>query len=382
MDPQPIQVGTNLISGQGSLEQVAGIADQRVMLVTDAGIVAAGHVERLEAMFAAKGTTCHRFDGVRENPDEANVEACVAAYKQAFGEDGAEWIVAIGGGSSIDVAKGCSILAHGGGRMRDYLGRKTKPHPQPPVIAIPTTAGTGSEVQSFALITNNDTGRKMACGGEVPRFAILDPDLTRSQPRLVAVCAGLDTLAHAVETAVTTARTDASVMYSREAFRLVERNFEITLTKPDDLAARSAMLRASAAAGIAIENSMLGAAHSMANPLTRQFGIVHGQAVGQMLPLVVLFNARDKQAALGYAELAYDAGLVERSVPTIDAVKRLVVRLRELVAIGGFERAPDNIPESAIDALSAEAAEQWTAQFNPRPVDVAAFRSLFAQITS
>ncbi|MGK0262153.1 MAG: alcohol dehydrogenase, partial [Planctomycetota bacterium] len=240
MDPQPIQVGTNLISGQGSLEQVAGIADQRVLLVTDPGIVAAGHVERLEAMFAAKGTTCHRFDAVRENPDEDNVEACVAAYKQAFGDDGAEWIVALGGGSSIDVAKGCSILANGGGRMRDYLGRKTKPHPQPPVIAIPTTAGTGSEVQSFALITNNDTGRKMACGGEVPRFAILDPDLTRSQPRLVAVCAGLDTLAHAIETAVTTARTDASVMYSREAFRLVERNFEITLTKPDDLAARSA----------------------------------------------------------------------------------------------------------------------------------------------
>jgi alcohol dehydrogenase len=382
MDPQPIPIGTNLISGQGSLEQVAHIADQRVLLVTDLGIVAAGHVARLEATFAAKGTTYHRFDGVRENPDEDNVDACVAAYKQAFGADGADWIVALGGGSSIDVAKGCSILANGGGRMRDYVGRKTKPHPQPPVIAIPTTAGTGSEVQSFALITNTDTGRKMACGGEVPRFAILDPDLTRSQPRFVAICAGLDTLAHSVETAVTTARTEASVMYSREAFRLVERNFETILSNPDDLAARSAMLRASAAAGIAIENSMLGAAHSMANPLTRQFGVVHGQAVGQLLPFVVRFNAQDKQASLGYAELAYDAGLVERSVPTKDAVKQLIVRLRELVVISGFERAPDNIPASAIDALSSEAAEQWTAQFNPQPVDEAAFRSLFAQITS
>tara|TARA_R110002094_G_scaffold213315_1_gene183783 strand:- start:578 stop:1720 length:1143 start_codon:yes stop_codon:yes gene_type:complete len=375
-------VGTRLISGQGSLAEAANIADGRVFLVTDPGIVAAGHVARLEAMFAAKGTTYHRFDAVRENPDEENVDACVAEYKRAFGDDGADWIVALGGGSSIDVAKGCSMLASAGGRMRDYLGRKSKPHQQPPVLAIPTTAGTGSEVQSFALITNNDTGRKMACGGEAPRIAILDPDLTRSQPRFVTVCAGLDTLAHAVETAVTSARTDASVMYSREAFRLVERNFEIVLNTPDDVDARSAMLRASAAAGIAIENSMLGAAHSMANPLTRQFGIAHGQAVGQMLPFVVRFNADDKQAALGYAELAYDAGIVERSAPTKAAVKQLVVRLRELVAVAGLERTPANIPVSAIDALSAEAAEQWTAQFNPRPVDEAAFRSLFVQITS
>ena len=382
MDPQPIAAGTNLISGKGSLEQVADLADQSVWLVTDPGIVAAGHVARLEQLFAAKGTKCHRFDEVRENPDEDNVDACVAAYKQAFGEAGSEWIVALGGGSSIDVAKGCSLLANGGGRMRDYLGHKTKKHAQPPVIAIPTTAGTGSEVQSFALITNNDTGRKMACGGEAPRIAILDPDLTLSQPRFVAECAGLDTLAHAVETAVTTARTEASVMYSREAFRLVERNFETSLNNPHDLEARTAMLRASAAAGIAIESSMLGAAHSMANPLTRQFAVVHGQAVGQMLPFVVRFNAEDKQAALGYAELAYDAGLVARDVPTKPAVKLLIARLRELVAIGGFERAPDNIPASAIESLASEAAEQWTAQFNPRTADVAAFRSLFAQITS
>ncbi|MFT4513320.1 MAG: alcohol dehydrogenase, partial [Planctomycetota bacterium] len=118
------------------------------------------------------------------------------------------------------------------------------------------------------------------------------------------------------------------------------------------------------------------------NPLTRQFGIVHGQAVGQMLPFVVCFNAQDRQAALGYAELAYDAGLVARDVPTGDAVEQLVVRLRELVVIGGFERTPDNVPATAIDALSSEAVEQWTAQFNPRTADEAAFRSLFAQITS
>lgn len=378
----PISVRTNLISGQGSLAEAADVADGRVFLVTDPGIVAAGHVARLEALFRAKGTPCQRFDAVTENPDEADVQACVAAFEAAFGDEEPEWIVALGGGSSIDVAKGCSMLVAGGGRMRDYIGRKTTPKPQLPVLAIPTTAGTGSEVQSFALITNSDTGRKMACGGEAPAVAILDPDLTRSQPPFVAACAGLDTLAHAVETAVTKARTEASVQYAREACRLVERNFETSLRRPEDVAARSAMLRASAAAGIAIENSMLGAAHSMANPLTRQFGVVHGQAVGQLLPFVVRFNAEDSAAAAAYAELAYDAGVAERTDTIPVAVDKLIVRLSELVAIAGFERTFANVPASAIEALATEAAEQWTAQFNPRHVDVHAFRALFAQVTA
>lgn len=381
MDREPLAQGTRLISGQGSLTQAAEITEASVLLVTDEGLVAAGHADRLQSLFAARGTTCHRFADVRENPDEENVEACLAFYRDAF-PDGAEWIVALGGGSSIDVAKGCATLARRGGRMRDYVGHQHDTPPLTPVVAIPTTAGTGSEVQSFALITNNESGRKMACGGEAPRVAILDPDLTRSQPPFVARCAGLDTLAHAVEAAVTRTRTETSVAYAREAFRLVERNFETSLQDPDDLDARTAMLRASAAAGLAIENSMLGAAHSMANPLTRQFGVVHGQAVGQMLPFVVRFNAQDPKAALGYAELAYDSGICERSTPTADAVKQLVARLRELVLAAGLGRVPEGIPAAAIDDLSREAAEQWTAQFNPRPVDEAAFRSLFAQITS
>lgn len=378
----PISLRTNLISGQGSLAEAADLADGRVFLVTDPGIVAAGHVARLEALLTAKGTPFHRYDAVTENPSEADVDACVAAFQNAFGDDDPEWIVALGGGSCIDVAKGCAMLVAGGGRMRDYVGHKATANAQLPVLAIPTTAGTGSEVQSFALITNNDTGRKMACGGEAPAVAILDPDLTRSQPPFVAACAGLDTLAHAVETAVTKARTEASVQYAREAFRLVERNLESSLRQPEDVAARGAMLRASAAAGIAIENSMLGAAHSMANPLTRQFAVAHGQAVGQLLPFVVRFNAEDGAAAAAYAELAYDAGVAERTDNTVVAVDKLIARLSELVAIAGFGPTFANVPASAVDALAAEAAEQWTAQFNPRPVDVAAFRTMFAQVTS
>jgi len=379
---QPISLRTNLISGQGALREAAELVDGSVLLVTDPGIVAAGHVDRLEALLAAQQITSHRYDSVASNPSEADVESCLAFMHKAFGDRTPDWIVALGGGSCIDVAKGCSILAASGGRMRDYIGHQVTPEAQTPILAIPTTAGTGSEVQSFALITNSDTGRKMACGGEAPAAAILDPDLTRSQPPFVAACSGLDTLAHAVETAVTAARTKASVQYAHEAWRLVERNLETSLRQPEDAAARVAMLRASAAAGIAIENSMLGAAHSMANPLTRQFGVVHGQAVGQLLPHIVRFNAEVDDAAKSYAELAYDAGIAERAESRGAAVDKLIARLSELVAIAGFGPTFPDVPSSAIDDLATEAAEQWTAQFNPRPVDVESFRALFAQVTA
>lgn len=378
---QPLAVHTQLISGQGSLAEIKELADGRVFVVTDRGLVAAGHVARLEALLGESADVVHRFDAVKENPDEADVAACLAHYRDCFGDDGADWIVALGGGSSMDVAKGCSTLAARGGRMRDYLGRKTEEIPQPKVIAIPTTAGTGSEVQSFALIGNDDTGRKMACGGDAPAFAILDPDLTASQPDFVKRCAGLDTLAHAVETAVTKERTRATLQYAFEAFRLVERNFETTLTS-DDVTARSAMLRASAAAGIAIENSMLGAAHSMANPLTRQFGVVHGQAVGQTLPAVVRYNAEDADTAAVYAELACDAGIADRSDSRDAAIKKLIARLKQLVTAAGFGPAIAGITGDAVDALATEAAEQWTAQFNPRPVDADDFRILFRQVVA
>jgi len=363
---------TNLVFGAGAVARVSEL-DHSAFVVTDPGVVAAGHVERTEALLAAKGIETRRFDAVRENP----TEDCVRACREALGDWDARWLIAIGGGSSIDVAKGCAMLLTGGGRMRDYQGRNAIQGVKPPVIAIPTTAGTGSEVQSFALIGNEDTGQKMACGGVAPAIAILDPELTLTQPRFVTACTGLDALAHAVETAVTRARTPFSTMYSREAFRLVERFLPRVFEDPSDLEARGAMLRASAAAGIAIENSMLGAAHSMANPLTAHHGIAHGQAVGQMLPHVVRYNALDPAAVAGYAELARDARLAAPDAPDAEATAALVTRLEELVTIAGFEPRLNEVPVSAVETLAAEAAEQWTARFNPRAVDATGFRELF-----
>src|SRR5690349_7218815 len=209
----------------------------------------------------------------------------------------------------MDTAKGCNFLLSNGGEMKDYWGVGKATRPMLPLIAIPTTAGTGSECQSAALIADEHTHQKMACldPKAAARIAVLDPRLTVSQPPRVTACSGIDAIAHAVETAVTKARTPLSLVFSREAFRLTLAGLPRVLKSPGDLEARGWMLLGAAWAGTAIENSMLGAAHSAANPLTAHYGTPHGQAVGLMLPHVVRFNAHDPTAAQAYAEMAHAA---------------------------------------------------------------------------
>src|SRR5258706_3673124 len=175
-----------------------------------------------------------------------------------------------------------------------------------PFVATRTTAGTGSECQSAALITDEQTNQKLACidPKAAARIALLDPKLTLSQPRRVTCCTGIDAIAHAVESAVTRRRNPLSLMHSHEAFKLCIQSLPEILKTPDDLEARGRMQLGAAFAGMAIENSMLGAAHAAANPLTAHYGIVHGEAVGLMLPHVVRFNCEDAAALQAYAQLA------------------------------------------------------------------------------
>jgi alcohol dehydrogenase len=255
-----------------------------------------------------------------------------------------------------------------------------------PLLAIPTTGGTGSECQSFALITDEQTHQKMACGDSkaAARAAILDPVLTLSQPPRVTACSGIDALAHALETLVSKRRTPLSLVFSREAFRLVLAGLPRVLAVPTDLEARGWMLLGAAWGGTAIENSMLGAAHSVANPLTAHFGIPHGQAVGMMLPHVVRFNAREPLAAAAYAEVAWTAQLAVPADPPERAAQHLASRIEELLDLAALPRflkncgvATENLPQ-----LADEAARQWTAQFNPRPVTTADFQSIYAAALS
>ena len=227
----------------------------------------------------------------------------------------------------------------------------------------------------------------MACGDEKAAFrvAILDPALTVSQPAAVTAIAGYDALSHAVESYVTAKRTLASDLFAREAWRLLEGNYERVLSDPGALDARGAMLLGSHYAGAAIELSMLGAAHACANPLTARYGTTHGVAIALMLPHVVRWNA----AVVGdrYDDLlsvSSDDGRPRMHIHergSDDAGERLAARLERLARAGGLPRtlAEASVQRADLPALAADAATQWTGTFNPRPFDARAALALYEQ---
>jgi alcohol dehydrogenase len=354
-----------LISGSGKLDTIGGAARacgmSRALIVADRGIVAAGFVERARLALEASGVAVCGFHDFGSNPDTTMVEAGRA---KAVAEH-IDGLIAIGGGSSLDCAKGINFVLTNGGSMRDYRGHGKAPRPMLPSIGVPTTAGTGSESQSFAIISDAETHAKMACGDDKAMFlvVILDPDLTVSQPREVTAVSGYDAMSHAVEAYVTKTRTPESQAIALEAWRLLERHFERVLEQPDDLAARGAMLLGANRAGAAIELSMLGATHACANPLTAKYGTTHGVAIAVMLPHVVRWNA----------EVVGD--LYRDLWPSGD----LAARLDQLARVAGLPRTAGEIGASRedLDALAAGAATQWTGQHNPRAFDAAAARELY-----
>jgi alcohol dehydrogenase len=354
-----------LESGSGKLDTIGAAARacgmSRALIVADRGIVAAGFVERATLALEASGVTVCGFHDFGPNPDTTMVEA----GRVRAAADRVDGIVAIGGGSSLDCAKGINFVLTNGGSMRDYRGHGKASKPMLPSIGVPTTAGTGSESQSFAIISDAETHAKMACGDEKAMFhvVILDPDLTVSQPADVTAIAGYDAMSHAVEAYVTKTRTPESQAIALEAWRRLERHYERVLAAPSDLAAREAMLVGANRAGAAIELSMLGAAHGCANPLTAKYGTTHGVAVAVMLTHVVRWN-REVVGDL-YRELW----------PSGD----LAARLDQLARVGGMPRTLTElgVAQGDLDALAADAATQWTGQHNPRAFDARAARALY-----
>lgn len=350
--------GGRVVFGPGKLgilgDEVAALGAKRVLIVTDPGISRTGAVSRAVEAIEAEGLSVTVYDQVRENPTTEDVDRCVAAARAAE----TDLIVGLGGGSSLDTAKGCNFILTNGGRMQDYWGVGKASLPMLPFIAIPTTSGTGSECQSFALIADAETHAKMACGDPKAAavLAILDPELTLTMPFAVTAHTGIDALAHALETAVCKKRSAISSAYSAAAWKLLDEGLKQVLAEPGNIVARARMQLGAAFAGTAIENSMLGIAHSCANPLTAHFGIVHGQAVGTMLPHVVAFNRRDPESAAIYASLAGDEDLVARVRFHLERCSMDA----SLLALG--------VDEAMLPTLATEAAAQWTAQFNPVPV--------------
>ncbi len=370
---------TRIVFGPGKVDALGELAGElgarRVLVVSDPGIVAAGHTERGMAALRRAGIETRLFEGVEENPTTDNVDAGLTLARR----HDPELLVGLGGGSSMDCTKGINFLLTNGGRMQDYWGVGKATRPMLPMIAVPTTAGTGSETQSFALISDAKTHVKMACGDKKASFrvALLDPMLTVTQPRGVTALTGIDAIAHALETYVTKSRNPASLAFSREAWLSLGENFARVLDDPNDLEARSGMQLGACFAGLAIENSMLGAAHALANPLTANFQIPHGQAVGLMLPHVIRFNGAEVNGWY-YDLLECTAGA--NGFPRAETG---AAGLADFVAdLARHAELPGRLSECDVDAnrlpqLAAEAAKQWTGGFNPRKVGEAELLALY-----
>ena len=357
---------TRVIFGANCLDQVGQLTKElgavRVLIVTDRGIQKAGYAERVRKSLQQQSIETFEYADVEENPTDLNVQK---GADFARGNSPIDLIIGLGGGSSMDVAKGINFILTNGGIMENYWGFNKAVKPMLPSIGIPTTAGTGSEAQSYALISQDDTHIKMACGDIQARFrvVILDPVLTLTTPKSVTAISGIDAITHAVETFVTKNRNPFSQMHSREAWRLLNRSFETVLNDPSNLSARSDMLLGSYFAGVAIENSMLGAAHACANPLTAKFGIAHGIAVSIMLPSVIRFNS--VEVSESYSQLADP--LLER-IRQFQQAASLPQRLRDC-----------SVDKTALPDLAKDAAVQWTGNHNPRPLTRNDFLSFYEE---
>ncbi|MFN0135825.1 MAG: iron-containing alcohol dehydrogenase family protein [Phycisphaerae bacterium] len=366
-----------VVFGSHALAQLGAVVEaervKRAMIVTDPAIRVVGYLGRAVHHLHECFIETVVFDQCEANPTTATVARGLEVARRSP----PDLIIGLGGGSAMDCAKAINLLLQCGGQMSDYRGDPATAaldarRPLLPMVLVPTTAGTGSEAQSFAIIADATTHMKMPCGdrrsvgGLRPRVAILDPVLTDTVPPRIAAATGIDAITHAVETAGCRVRTEVSRRFSIEAWRRLATAFPLVMSDPHDESARGDMLLGAHLAGCAIENSMLGAAHACANPLTAKYEIAHGVAVGIMLPHVIRFNARDGDEN-PYAALDRSPSRLAATIESLLDAGEIPRRLRDV----GVER-------ETLPTLAEQAAAQWTAGFNPVPVGAAEMLTLYS----
>jgi alcohol dehydrogenase class IV len=346
----------------------------RPLLVTDAGLVDRDWFAALADEVSVAGLVGGRFAAIHGNPTRRQVMAGVDAYR----EHGADAIVAIGGGAALDVAKVIALMIHHPGDLFDYLDGD--PHarpidqPLPPVIALPTTAGTGSEVGRSSVISDEVSGAKRIIFSPrlLPSLVLADPELTLSLPPRLTATTGLDALAHACEAFVALGYHPMCDGIALEAVRMVANSLERCVVDGGDVEARGEMLLASLMGAVAFQKG-LGVAHSLAHALSAIHDLHHGLATAVALPHAMRFNARVADGAL--ARLAQAAGAGERSQDFLDWLTRLQ----------GAVGLPAGLAETVagdprIDDLVAAAYADGCHRQNPRPVDRSDLRALFEAI--
>lgn len=353
----------------GLADDLAGLKMSRPLIVADKGVVAAGIVAQVQASAPAL-KNAPVFDGTPTNPTEAGVEAALAMYR----EHDCDGLVAVGGGSPIDLAKGVALLATHPGPLDQYaaiLGGIPKVTAAvAPVIAVPTTAGTGSEVGRAALITLND-GRKLGFISPylIPRIALCDPELTMGMPSWLTAATGMDAVTHCIETYLSPRENPPAEAIALDGLKRAIAHLERAVADGSDREARKEMLMAALQGGMTFQKG-LGAVHALSHPLggLKEISLHHGTLNAVLLPAVLRFN--EPSAPEKYAEIRKVLGLA----PDADLAAWIAGYVQRLGLPGSLSQM--QVPRSVIPAIAEAAVKDHSTASNPRPANAADYAAM------
>lgn len=370
-----------IVFGPGALAEAGYCARRlgarRPMVVTDEGIEAVGWVAELEMHLHEVGLAPIVVSGVTPNPKEHEIAAAFGRYA----EEGCDVVIAIGGGSAMDAAKGVAILAGNGGTILDYRGVDRVEERIPPMLMIPTTSGTGADVSQFCIVTDTTRHVKVTIMGRalVPDISITDPRLLVTMPDWLNAATGLDALTHGIESFVSRAHNPLADVHALSAIGLVDRHLTRTIDAPSDDTARVGMAQASLNAGLAFSNAILGATHAMSHQVGGLLDAPHGVINGILLPHVIRYNARSSPDR--FVEIARSFGLSTGGEPGEAVAERLAERVRRLADDVGVPRSLRalGLDESHIEVLSRNSLEDACLTTNPRHSDAADIARIFRE---
>ncbi|WP_268892858.1 iron-containing alcohol dehydrogenase [Tomitella fengzijianii] len=363
-----------IVFGDGAMPEASFAAlrfgGARPLVVTDAGVLAAGWPQMLLDGLRTQGMEPELWSGLTPNPKDHEI----ADGHRAYAGHGCDVIIALGGGSVIDAAKGIAILAANGGRILDYVGIDRAQSPIPPLVVVPTTSGSGADVSQFCVVTDTDRRAKVTIIGRalVPNVTVVDPRLLPTMPERVAATTGLDALTHGIEAYVSVARTPLTDRHALQAVGLVFDHLTATLERPDVMADRRAMALASLEAGMAFSNAILGAAHAVSHQVGGMLDATHGEINGIVLPHVIRFNAEtDPQP---YEDVARHLGLTVRGNAPQAAAWAVAEHVEALVANVGMPAglAQLGVRDEDLPRLARGALQDACMTTNPRAADEAA----------
>jgi alcohol dehydrogenase class IV len=327
-----------VIFGVGTLGEVGGavrrVGGTRPMLVSDEGVLAAGWVERALPQLTEVSLDWELWSDLTPNPKDFEVHAAFERYLDC----GCDALLAIGGGSCIDLAKAVALLSGNGGRILDYEGIDRAVQPIPPMVMVPSTGGSGADVSQFCVITDTTRGLKATIGGRalVPDISLTDPTLLCTMSAELTAHTGLDALSHAIESCVSEACDFLARAHALDAIRMVVRHLPVAVQEPDNLGAREGMARASLQAGLAFTNALLGATHAIAHQIGGALDLPHGLLNAILMPHVIRFNAETH--AERYVEVARALGVKVDGMSAPAAAEAAVERVQELARGLGIPR--------------------------------------------